>query len=63
MLYLVKEFGGGCAVFNSMEKAEVFVRKLNDYVFKENGEGLNLNDYSIEKVELNPSFDEWILSN
>lgn len=64
MLYLVREYCSGCcALFDSTEKAEDFVRKLNDYLFKENGEGLSFSDYSLEKIEINPSFDKWIATN
>ena len=65
MLYLVREYlGGGCSLLDSKEKADNFIKKFNDYCFKEYGEGLNSQEYSLEEIiEINPSFNEWIAND
>ncbi len=59
-VYIVREYyNDSIAVFDSMDKAKNFLKKFNNYLFEEDGEGLREEDFSLIKEELNIGFKEW----
>lgn len=63
-IYIVREYyDDSIAVFDSMDKAKNFLKKLNNYLFEETGEGLKEEDFSLTKEELNIDFEQWEKKN
>lgn len=63
-VYVVREYyDGNVAVFDSMDKAKNFLKKLNNHLFEETGEGLEKEDYSLNEEELNIDFKQWVEEN
>ena len=61
MMYVFKDYlDGGTAVFDSIQKADDFAKKLNNHLFEEVGCGLDSGDYEIVACEINPDFEKWI---
>lgn len=59
-VYIVREYyDDSIAVFDSMDKAISFLKKFNNYLFEETGEGLREEDFSLIKEELNIDFKQW----
>lgn len=63
-IYIVREYyDDSVAVFDSIDKAKNFLKKLNNYLFEETGEGLREEDFSLIKEELNIGFEQWKKKN